>query len=388
MAKPTSKEPDSLAASSAGVPSLHARRGILIGIGVLLFLGFLSRFAWQRAEPQIRSDSRYQVTAASIHITKQPEWLHNDVKLEALGRAGLFSETTEKASSTGLSILDEPAELEERVAMMLEFHPWVRAVGKISKSPPNQLMVEVEYRTPVAALSVGRMSVGRMPSSRTARGMQNNGSPNNGNLNNGNPSTEPYDLIPIDREGVLLLASDLDRRQLGFLPRIEVQNLLRATGTQAPRAGEQWTDPRIAGAIDLINRLGPIWYELSLLDIAPSPSPEVMGNQRYYVYDLRTNGGTTISWGAAPSIAPIGESPFEAKLARLQSYIAQNGPLNSVQSSPERIDIRSDTKVIPRMVKRKKSSPDKTRTAKAPSEKPITKTAQAPVDGKSATVKK
>ncbi len=360
MAKSTPQKTNSQTPQTTSVPSLQARRGILVGMGILLLLGVVSHFAWQRVEPQIRSESRYQVTAASIQITQQPEWLHSDVKLEALGRAGLLSETAEGVSTAGLSILDDPDQLEERVAMMLEFHPWIRSVGKITKSPPNRLLVEVEYRAPVAALSTGQLPSGPLQAS---------------------------DLIPIDSEGILLLASDLDPRQLGFLPRIDVSNLLRATGTQAPRAGEQWTDPRIVGAIDLINRLGPIWYQLSLLDITPSTAPEVIGNDRFYVYDLRSNGGTTIYWGAAPSIAPASESPFEAKLARLQSYIAQNGPLNSVQNSPARIDIRSEIKVIPRLVKKKKSPTEKTRTAKVPEGSPTTKTAQAPLNDESATIK-
>lgn len=368
MPKSNPETTDVSSPAAPAVPSLHARRGLLLGIGILLMLGVCSHYVWERAKPRIRSDVRYQVSIATIQITEQPEWLHNDVKLEALGRAGLLSQTPEKAPDAGLSILDDPTQLEERVAMMLEFHPWVRSVGKISKSPPNQLMVEVEYRTPLAALSIGR-SISNSARTNISAGVTSN-------------------LIPIDQEGVLLLAQDLEQRQLGFLPRINVENLLQATQTQAPRAGEQWTDPRVAGALDLIYRLGKNWHQLSLLDITPSPSPEVRGNQRYYVYDLRTNGGTTISWGAAPSIAPVGESPFEAKLARLQSYIAQNGPLNSVQSSPARIDIRNDTRVIPRMVKNEKEPSKKTRTAKATSKEPITKTAQAPIEERSATVKK
>lgn len=98
------------------------------------------------------------------------------------------------------------------------------------------------------------------------------------------------------------------------------------------------------GAAELAARLRSVWEAYSLLDIVPSPYPEVQRSHRFYTYEIRTSGGTAIRWGAAPSFAPPGESSFDEKLARLAGYVQQHGPLDSI-NSPQSIHVRDGLQI-------------------------------------------
>ncbi len=303
--------------------SLLARRGTLTALAILSGVGLAMESARRMSGESLRSLPQYRVTASSVTLSPQPPWIRSDVKLEAFRDGGLLGDTT---GSGGLSVLDSPDRLEQRVATALAFHPWVRSVGKITKSPPNRLLVEVDYRRPLAAIYDGSI------------------------------------FSPIDREAMLLPPGDLARVELGLLPRIDLRQMLRDGGAAQPRPGDRWTDPRVIGAVALVAALGDSWVSLRLVDVAPSRSPEIRHNERHYVYELRTTSNTRIAWGTAPGHGPLDESPFEAKLDRLRTYIMRNGPLDSVATSPAWIDVRNGLTTRPRMVKKKQVT---TKTAQA-----------------------
>ena len=287
--------------------SLLARRGLFFALAIVFTGALCAHFAWQNAKQRMRSMPEYVVTAGSIELTPQPAWLGADVKNEALRAAGLDGPTGET-----LSILDPPDRLEERIATALQFHPWVKQVGAIRKLPPNKIMVEVEYRSPLVAVQTDKA------------------------------------LIPLDTDSHILSSQDLSPIELGYLPRINLKGK-QFSGAAAPRAGQVWNSPRVVGAVALIAHLDKSWGPLNLLDVTPSNSLEVRGDLRYPVFELRTKGGTYISWGAAPGMGPPGESTFEEKLQRLNQYIAQNGPLGSVNNSPKWIDVRAGLRVEQRL---------------------------------------
>src|SRR5690606_33831182 len=109
--------------------------------------------------------------------------------------------------------------------------------------------------------------------------------------------------------------------------------------TNRPLTGETWNDPRVAGAVNLVSKLGDAWSKLHLVDVIPSDSPEVHKLGRFYVFDLIATGGTRIVWGASPGQEPPGEPKFDEKLKELKSFVAQNGPLSSTYT-PKTINLR------------------------------------------------
>jgi hypothetical protein len=79
--------------------------------------------------------------------------------------------------------------------------------------------------------------------------------------------------------------------------------------------------------VELAARLADDWESLHLFEIVPSARPEIQGDRRYFVYDLRSGGGTQIIWGAPPQEDLPGEDEFDVKLHRLKQCAAQYGPL-------------------------------------------------------------
>jgi hypothetical protein len=244
-----------------------------------------------------------------ITITKPPEWIVADVRGQVIHHAGL---------DRRLSILDPGFAAAIQNAFAL--HPWVASVDRIEKDFPPAVHVELTYRRPVAAIEA--------------------------------PQGEGFQLLPVDKQGVRLPAEDVPAIRLRYLPRL--------TGVVGPPpAGQSWDDPRVVGGVELAARLAGDWESLHLFEIVPSARPEIQGDRRYFVYDLRSGGGTQIIWGAPPQENVPGEDGFDVKLQRLKQCAAQYGPLDSVQS-PAVIDIRRGIAVTPRTVKKPEAAKDET----------------------------
>lgn len=303
MAKATQSETPSGGVVRTFAQALwHRRRGLAAG-AMLAGLAVICALAWQVARQQMRADPRYQVTAASIEIADPPPWVRTDIRLEALRDANLRG---------GLSVLDPPEQLQQRVADAFQFHPWVESVGKIQTLPPNRVQVELTYRRPLAAVEV---------------------------------EGQAGKLAVIDRHGVRLPSGDLTPVELRYLPRIR-----QIESTTLP--GELWRDHRVLGAVELVAALGQHWRGLDLIEIRPSTSLRVRGDLRYYSYEMLTLGGTRIQWGPKPSALPTGEPPFEQKLRWLVDYVASNGPLRSSYGTPATIDLREGFSIVQRTAKK------------------------------------
>jgi hypothetical protein len=252
---------------------------------------------------------RYLLSGESITITKPPEWIVSDVRGQVVHNAGL---------DRRLSILDPGffSAIENAFAL----HPWVASVVKIEKAYPPAVHVKLSYRRPVAAIEV--------------------------------PHGDGFQLLPVDKHGIHLPAEDVPAIRLKYLPRL--------TGVVGPPpTGQRWDDPRVAGAVELAARLADDWESLHLFEIVPSARPEIQGDRRYFVYDLRSGGGTQIIWGAPPQEDLPGEDEFDVKLHRLKQCAAQYGPLDSVKS-PAVIDVRRGIAVTPRTVKKPDAPQDET----------------------------
>jgi hypothetical protein len=306
--------------ASAGHPLARRRAKALV---VLLSAGALAlaaRQVWRQVEPLVVNRERYLLPASAITLNPPPEWVLCDVRSQVIASAGL---------DRRLSILDKSFLPTIRDAFAL--HPWIERVDRVEKSYPPAVRIQATYRTPVAAVEI--------PASPPATGSQ---------------------LLPVDRFGVNLPAAEVPAIRREYLPRI--------TGVVGPPpVGQRWEDPRIAGAVEIAARLGEVWDSLHLDEIIPSARPEVLGDRRYFVYDLRTQGGTRIVWGASPAEALEGESDFAVKRQRLERCSQEYGPFDSVRS-PDVVDVRRGVIVTPRQVKKPAEGAAATTVVKKPEE--------------------
>jgi hypothetical protein len=258
-------------------------------------------YAWQRwGEPNLSPDE-FTVTQNQIVVTAQPGWIHADVKAEVLRTAG-------KAQWN----LRDP-KLVEEMAAAFALHPWVAKVVQVRKRYPARVDVELEYRRPVAAVEV---------------------SSNN----------EPG-LLFVDAAGVLLPSAD-------FAPGQAKDFLRIAAGKETPAGvyGTAWGSERVAGAARIaaawegggaedrgqstedseLKR----WQKLKLCRIVP-----LQASSGDITYELRTQEGARIVWGAAPGSESAGEPSPEEKMTLLEHYVADKGPLDR-ENGPTSIDLR------------------------------------------------
>lgn len=279
-------------------------------LAIVLAVGYAGHLAWRHYLPAIAQHPQFQITPENVHVTPPPAWVRSDVKFEVLRDAGLLGH---------LSVIDDHQRLQQRVRDAFTFHPWVAAVHKIQIDLPASLLVELEYRRPVAAVeAVNRESVS---------------------------------YLPVDASGIRLPDEDFSDVECRALPRI--------TGvTGVPSVGERWNDDRVTSAAALAARLADIWSQLRLVEIVPSLHAQVRGNTSFYAFDIMTSGGTRIVWGAAPGREQdASESPFDAKRKRLLDYAATHGQLDSIDG-PASVDVRSELVVLPRTARRPQQPTD------------------------------
>ena len=286
------------------IPSVAPRT--LMWVVLLLVAGVTARRVWDTLQGELARSPRFQLTGEVIELypTEPPPWIRNDIKAEVLRDSGL---------PDTLSLLDKPEVIQQRLMDAFELHPWVRKVTKVDIAAPRLIRLSLEYRQPVAVAEVAAGSTS--------------------------------ELLPLDALAVRLPEEDLTEVEKSYLPRI-------AHIEDRPLVGEAWGDIRMQGAAELAAKLQPRWERFSLLEIVPSDYPEVARSHRFFVYDIRTSGGTLIHWGAAPSFGPPGESDFDAKLARLSGYIEQHGALDSI-NSPQVIDVRDALRIEKRLARKK-----------------------------------
>jgi hypothetical protein len=280
------------------------RPKIWAGLFLIALFGVCGQLLWRQQAANIARHPQYQLTADAVQITPPPAWVRSDIKSEALRDAGLPG---------NLSLLDDWDTIVQRLRQAFEFHPWVASVQRITRRLPNSLQIELEYRRPLAAVA----------------------------------SSGPggITLSPVDVAAVRLPEADLTDAELSYLPRI-------SNVAGRPMLGDTWEDPRVVGGVKLASALYDVWRQLGLVEILPSPHPFVLGESRYYSYEIVTNGGTRVLWGAAPGEeTSAGESPFADKRQRLMEFAAASGRLDAIDG-PASVDVRKELVVVPRTAKR------------------------------------
>jgi hypothetical protein len=248
-----------------------------------------SHFVWTRVRQHVVARDDYRLTARDIGITQPPAWIRADVKTEVLRNSGLANET--------LSILDD--DLVERIQRAFSLHPWVAKVGRVSKSHPAHVDVEIIYRRPVAMVEV------------------------------------PGGLLPVDAEGFLLPSDDFSPLAARSYPRLSgiESSPLGPTGTK-------WGDPIVSGGARVADVIKPVWDDLGVRAIRWAKPGAASDSSAPAIYELTTAAGRAIVWGSAPGSEPTGEPQSPEKLLRLKAYIAAHGSLDQPGSGPVELDLR------------------------------------------------
>jgi hypothetical protein len=242
-------------------------------------------YAWQRWGAAGLQTEDYVVTAERIRVTPPPAWIHADVKAEALRSAAI----------TRLDLRDR--NLVEQVAAAFALHPWAAKVVRVQKSYPAAVTVELEYRRPVAAVEVA---------DRGEAG-----------------------LVFIDEDSVILPSDDFAQGQS--------KDYLRIAGrgeTTASVYGTPWGSERIAGAARLAALWDRRWQPLDLYRIDTVQSA---GGER--LFELQTRRGVRVVWGALPGGESSREPTAEQKMAALEQYVSDKGPLER-DGGPAVVDLR------------------------------------------------
>ncbi len=257
------------------------------------------KMLWEAVREQVISAADYRVDPEQIEMTPLPAWIHTDLKAEVLRDASLDGP---------LSLLDH--ELTVRVAHAFALHPWVAKVQRVSKRSPAGVVVDLDYRRPVAMVEVPGPA-----------------------------------LLPVDGEGVLLPTADFSPQDARQYPRIaEIK-----TSPLGP-VGTRWGDTHVTGAARIAAALLDDWETLKLHQVVPAARQVDSSGVEADTYELCTREGTRVDWGHPPGAEAAAEAKAAKKIERLRSYAAQHDGSLEDPTAPQRLDVRSSSSltVVPR----------------------------------------
>lgn len=252
-----------------------SNRGLVLTALVVVGAIAGALYCWSRWGESAIHSADYVVSADSIAITAQPNWIHADVKSEVLQSLG----------GNDLELLDR--DLVEKMAAAFAMHPWVAKVVRVEKRMPAQVRVDLQYRRPVLVVKMD--------------------------------ATADGGLLFLDEHGVLLPHADFSPSQAKDFLRISA-----AGETPTSVYGNPWGSERIAGAARVAATCGTRWQSLGLYSIAAQRSPA-----GELVYELRTQDDKTrVIWGSAPGSERTGEPSAAQKVGALEQYAKTKGTLD------------------------------------------------------------
>lgn len=270
------------------------RLPLMIGTIVLFIAAAIG--LWRKFGGEILSQqsSKYLVTLASLEVTPQPDWIPTDIRGEVFQDAGWEQKSP--------SIL-EP-DLTVRVAQAFEQHTWVAKVTRVTKHHPARVVVDLQYRRPVAMVEVDYQG--------------------------------QSGLLPVDTLGVLLPPEDFKPEDAAKFPRITVDY----NGPEGS-VGTPWGDSRVVGGAAIASLLVGEWQALGLYRIVALTG---RGSSDKPQYELHTRSGSRVLWGHAPETELAGEPKALAKCKQLAAYVEQHGSLAALEK-PVVIDVRDQHEV-------------------------------------------
>ncbi len=251
-------------------------------------LGLTSYHLWHRYGDRIVGQPRYRLDPERLVVTPQPAWIQSDVAASAVTYGQLRD----------ASLLDRELVLQVKQAFGVQ--PWVKCVKRVNKRFPSTVVIDLEYRRPLAMVEV---PAGMFP-----------------NYN--------YEgLLPIDDEGYLLPV-EIDKETAASFPKISGVD----TSPTGP-PGSPWGDVRVAQAVHIVALLESIWEPLQLnrVEVPARPSISDQASSRSFV--LITNKRRRFEWGSAPGQEQRGEQTASAKIDGLRQFLTEHGPLDALELS-------------------------------------------------------
>ena len=262
-------------------PMMLLRAAIVVGIAALW--PYLAQ-SW----PILGGRTEYQLSFTEIEVIPDPERPVPEDFLKQVERESGLPET--------ISVLDD--RLTQNLAGAFGHHPWVSKVVRVQKSFPAKVIVELEYRRPVAVV-------------QTASGR-----------------------VVIDGDAVLLPSSDVPDRDDTKYPLIQAENLKPTVPV-----GRAWDNPSIIAAARLARLLHEKWTTLKLSTILVPREQDLKSKWDDIPLELIGQGGSKIFWGRAPGSDHPGELDPAQKVRRLENYLTEYGDYVR-PNGPYEIDIR------------------------------------------------
>ncbi|MGH7201295.1 MAG: cell division protein FtsQ/DivIB, partial [Planctomycetaceae bacterium] len=193
----------------------------------------------------------------------------------------------------------------EHIAAALAAHPWVERVRCVRKSAGEGIVVELDYRRPVAMVNVKQ------------------------------------GVYPVDARGILLPPGDFSPADVSRYPAV-----LNVASVPQGAPGTEWGDATVTGAARLASVLTQTrggaespWKRLGLSAILVPDRTEAEPAADELTYQLLTPGQSRIVWGRAPGSDHPGELSDEQKIGRLDKYCQDFGGFDQ-SHGPYEIDIR------------------------------------------------
>ncbi|QDU76218.1 hypothetical protein Pan97_32630 [Bremerella volcania] len=271
-----------------------AGRQLLLCVVITAAFLLLMIAGWNHYAEQFAVREEFLLSPREILISTPPAWIQSDVLADAVEKADLPDQ---------LDLRDR--ELTNKVASAISAHAWVRSVQKVVKQYPAKVLVEVEYRRPVAMVEVEFVDEGAV-----RRG-----------------------LIPVDIEGTVLPPGDFSRIQANDrYPRIQI-DLKRPM----VEAGMKWDNPRVAEAALIAAELLPHWSDLKLNRI-------ILKEDSGQHYELELTDQTRIIWGSPPGKELPQETIAKHKVQVMLQKAAESS-LSSHEAQPS-LDLRTAGRAV------------------------------------------
>lgn len=297
MSKSRNSWRDALSEAIAGLlrplPLPTSRFIYLLVFALVFTLG--AHRVWQRHAKRILSDERYTLTTDKIQLSPPAPWLKTvDIKTRAFRDGSL----------AGLKFTQR--DLTVRVADAFAMQPWIARIKYPVVKKYGRVVVNVEYRRPVA------MVWGTLPV-------------NVGRDASGKPQYDPDKLyvFPVDAEGVLLPTQDFTEQQADHdYLHVEVSNTWPAGG-----AGSPWGDARVHGAAAIAAVLLDHWKVIGLDRVVVDQKHDATGAKTRPTYGLLARNGCFIRWGSAPGQESSGEVASSQKIDHLLKIVQEQRTL-------------------------------------------------------------
>lgn len=248
---------------------------------VVLFVG--GAYALSRSIRSDEDQALYTVNKERISFSSPPDWIAEGVLQEIAGV--LFDD------EQTFDVRDR--DVTKRIATAIEAaeNPWIKSVQRVVKYYPTKILVDIQYRRPVALVEI-----------------------------KGKVGDADHGLVPVDVDGVILpgggnsyFVTNIDK-----FPRIDVGQAFPEAGKVE---GDEWGDVRVTEAARITAALQNVWSQLGLLRVVAASSDE--GRT---IYELHTTEGAHLIWGSAPGAERPHENSVAQKIGMLlalqQSQIA------------------------------------------------------------------